>query len=308
MRHIAIHTFKPSEEWKNKAHVATQELLSKSTQEERLDFIKRNDKIWKALGREFIAHFGNKCWFTDASNYGARLDVEHYRPKAKTVELTVQDCSEASDELLLKLSDPTREGYWWLAFSLENLLLCAQVMNREETKNFFPLHKDSPVASSLTQNVWRSEIPAFLDPRKLHDVGLVAYDEAGEMRPRSDLGGWDRLRVVITNECFGLSRFQPLVEGRQRILQKCSGLIERYVIAAHKQKEEGTPNPSLQQEMEDALLSLNELLDPDEPFASVATNYLSNSPYEWAKALAAHPKKWFAHTSSATNSGDQCPL
>lgn len=289
MRHIAIHTFKPSDDWQRRARTATDELLGKTTRDERLDYIKKNADIWKDLGKELVSHFGSKCWYTDASNYGARLDVEHFRPKARTIELTVEDCKEASDNLLLKLPDPKRDGYWWLAFDLENLLLCSQVMNREEKRNLFPLHKGSPVASELNKNAWRSEIPVFLDPRKLDDVCLVAYDETGGMRPRAALTEWERLRVVITNECFGLSRFQPLTEGRQRIWQRCSDLIERYVNAAAKQRQEGTPNPVLQQEKDDAMLGLQGLLNPAEPFATVAASCLHNSPYEWARVLASQP-------------------
>lgn len=137
MKHIPIHTFTPSEEWQQRAREATEELVRKPTWDEKLDYIKKNSDIWKDLGKELTRHFGSKCWYTDAANYGARLDVEHFRPKAKTVELTVRDCKEASDDLLLKLPEPTREGYWWLAFEFENLLLCAQVMNREEKRNFF---------------------------------------------------------------------------------------------------------------------------------------------------------------------------
>jgi hypothetical protein len=222
---------------------------------------------------------------------------------------SVEDFKEAGDSLLLKLPDPRRSGYWWLAFDLENLLLCAQVMNREEKRNFFPLHKDSPVASDPNKNAWRNEIPVFLDPRKLDDVCLVAYDETGAMRPRSDLAEWDKLRVVITNECFGLSRFQPLIEGRQRIWQTCSSLIERYVNAATKQRQEGTPNPVLQQEKDDALLDLKRLLDPDEPFATVAASCLYNSPYEWAKVLATQPSQRYLRIQTPVpNTGNSCQV
>lgn len=243
MRHIEIETFTPSAAWQESAKQATNELSAKASPDQRADYLKKHSAIWKALGKELIDHFGNKCWYTDAANYGARLDVEHFRPKSKTTELTADDCKEADDPLLLKLPEPSRDGYWWLAFNAENLLLCAQVMNREEKRNFFPLHKDSPVASEANKNAWRTEIPVFLDPRKLDDVCLVTYDETGGMRPRPSLSEWDRLRVVITNECFGLSRFQPLTEGRQRIWQTCSSLIEKYMKAAAKQHQEGTPNP-----------------------------------------------------------------
>jgi len=285
MRHIAINTFKPSEDWKKLSADATK-LLLETKAEDRVAYIKSKDKVWKALGKELIAHFGNKCWYTDAANYGARLDVEHFRPKAKVVELSVSDCKEAGDLLVQKLPDPEREGYWWLAFNEENLLLCAQVINREDKRNFFPLHRDSPVASGANRNIWRNEIPILLDPRKLDDVCLVDYDDTGAMRARKGVEPWDSIRVTITTQCFGLSRFQPLTEGRQKVLQRCTGLIEQYVRAFKKQNDEGTPNPVLQQDKNDALAGLWRLLDSGEPFATVAASCLRNSPYDWAKVLA----------------------
>ena len=289
MRHIAIETFIPSPEWLQRSDAATLDLSQKTTRDERLAYIKSHSAIWKDFGKELVAHFGNKCWYTDASNYGARLDVEHFRPKAKTIELSESDYEEASSDLLLKHLDPPRTGYWWLAFDSENLLLCAQVMNREDKKNFFPLHRDSPVGTEEKKQVWRNEIPVFLDPRRIDDVCLVVYDESGGMRPRADLSVWDALRVTITNDCFGLSRFQPLVEGRQRIWQKCSDLMGRYISASARQLRDGTPNPILQQEKNDALLELKGLLDPNEQFSTVAASYLQNSPHPWAKVLASQP-------------------
>lgn len=289
MRHIPIDSFTPSATWQKRANDATRELLKKTARSERLAYIKTHAKIWKDLGKELIAHFGNKCWYTDAANYGARLDVEHFRPKATAIELTVTDCEEATNDLLLKLPTRRREGYWWLAFDADNLMLCAQVMNREDKRNLFPLHKDSPVASGTNRNAWRNEIPVFLDPRQPDDVCLVDYDDTGAMRPRDGLEPWERLRVVITNACFGLSRFQPLVEGRQKIWQKCADLMEQYNKAAKKQKDEGSPNPILQQRKNDALTELKKLLDPKEPFATVAASYLRNSPFTWACVLASQP-------------------
>lgn len=290
MRYIPIDSFTPSAAWLARAQEATAELILMTGEAERLDYIKRNADIWKEFGRELISYFGDKCWYTDAANYGARLDVEHFRPKARIVELSVDDVEEASDDLLLKFREPRREGYWWLAFDPENLLLCSQVMNRENKKNFFPLHRDSPVASAENRNGWRTEIPVFLDPRKLDDVFLVAYDDTGAMRPRADLTGWERLRVVVTNECFGLSRFQPLIEGRQRTWQKCSELIERYMRAATLQRRGGTPDPVLQQQKDDVLHELQKLIDPDEQFSSVAASCLRDSPHPWARALVSHPQ------------------
>lgn len=71
MRHIEIETFTPSAEWQASAKKATEELLAKANSNERSGYLKGHSSIWKALGKELIDHFGNKCWYTDAANYGA---------------------------------------------------------------------------------------------------------------------------------------------------------------------------------------------------------------------------------------------
>src|ERR1019366_3279218 len=99
VRHIAIHTFNPSEEWQKSAKKATDELLAKTTPDERSDYIQKNSHVWKPLGIELLPNFGNKCWYTDASNYGSLLYAERFRPKDRSVELPEEDCKEAADNL-----------------------------------------------------------------------------------------------------------------------------------------------------------------------------------------------------------------
>ena len=84
----------------------------------------------------------------------APFDVEHYRPKGAVRQ----------DEN----SQRQFPGYYWLAYSWENLYLCCQACNRSGKKDLFPLADDSVRARSHRDDVAR-ESPLLLDPGGMDD-------------------------------------------------------------------------------------------------------------------------------------------
>jgi len=63
--------------------------------------------------------YNNKCAFCETdSTDGARLQVEHYRPKAKVKE------------------DTTHNGYYWLGYEWTNLLYACSICNRSKDTHF----------------------------------------------------------------------------------------------------------------------------------------------------------------------------
>jgi len=270
MRLIDLKSFAVPAEWQARAAAAREELEQKTSDLERLTFIKNHSQLWRELRGQLIKHFGNKCWYTDAPEYVAKLDVEHFRPKAEAVDL----------------SETKREGYWWLAFDLDNLRLCGQIMNREHKKCYFPV-LGSFVASSNCRKPWL-EKPVFLDPIRPADVELVAYAEDGRMHPKPDAEEVERFRVEKTDEYFGLNAHQPLVEARQRTWQTCFGLIHDYMKSKEMEKRLGW-DPVLDTEQDTILRSLRQLIRPSEPFATIAASCLMQSQYRWANRLASQP-------------------
>src|ERR1035438_779472 len=166
MRYIDFASFTPTQAWRDRAARATAELEQCADQTSRMAYIKAHTAVWRDLKAELLAKFGSRCWFTDAEETVAPLDVEHFRPKAESVD------SDGS----------VHEGYWYLAFALSNLRLAGQTPNRVNKRCYFPLQEHSFRATSLHRQ-WQEEIPIFLDPIRLTDVELVGYDESGQMRP-----------------------------------------------------------------------------------------------------------------------------
>ena len=116
-----------------------------------------------------------KCCYCEGRFYAfAAPDVEHHRPKG-----AVRQDRESKN---------LSPGYYWLAYSWENLYLCCQVCNRSCKKDLFPLEDPAARARSHQDDI-SGEKPLLLDPggpddprkhiqfRQEHAVGLT---EAGQ--------------------------------------------------------------------------------------------------------------------------------
>ncbi|HYE17358.1 MAG TPA: hypothetical protein VEA69_02880 [Tepidisphaeraceae bacterium] len=273
MRHIPYNEFQPSATWVAKATAAKKKLLKYKSRQGQQKFIKDNADVWRALRAELVAFFGTKCWFTDTAEIISKLDVEHFRPKAKAVDLKgVERC-----------------GYWWLAFDQDNLRLCGQIPNREFKRCYFPLHESSKAAETPASS-WRDELPLFLDPIDLHDVGLVEYADNGELRPRADASDWDKLRVIETNRLFGLG-YDLLSQARKTIIQHCASLMQSYRNLCVDEKNLAEPSLVINEKKRGIERELHGMTDPSINFSSVAASCLRNSGYQWAQAIATQQHK-----------------
>ena len=148
-----------------------------------------------------------KCCFCEGRFEAfAAADVEHYRPKGAVQQ------DENSSRLI--------PGYYWLAYSWDNLYWCCQICNRENKKNFFPLGNPAKRARSHTDDI-ATEKPLILnpgapeDPRrhiKFRDAIAVGSTRAG--RKTIEILGLNRdalvdERLTHLNE---LRRLQDIVE------------------------------------------------------------------------------------------------
>ena len=145
-----------------------------------------------------------KCCFCEGQFEAfAAADVEHYRPKGAVQQ------DENSSRLI--------PGYYWLAYSWDNLYWCCQVCNRENKKNFFPLANPTKRARSHTDDI-ATEKPLILNP-------------GGPEDPRRHIKFRDAIAVGSTKagrktiEILGLNR-DPLVDERLTHLNELKRLQE----------------------------------------------------------------------------------
>ncbi len=154
-----------------------------------------------------------ESWFKHVG-YG---DVEHFRPKAGHKQ---QD------------SDPLhRPGYYWLAYSWDNLFCSCQLCNQRFKRNLFPLQNAAKrVLSHQDHGRLRYEKPLLLDPGKDEPSAFLTFqnDTARALN--------DNVRGKTTIELLGLNRID-LVEIRGRRLELALLMAEtRRVLLRHSPK------------------------------------------------------------------------
>jgi hypothetical protein len=269
MRYIDFTLFTPSTGWTASSNKCNQELGALQTRDERLAYIKAHAHVWRALKAELTEQYGHRCWFTDAEETVARLDVEHFRPKAKALD---EDETE-------------HEGYWWLAFDVSNLRLAGQIPNREHKKCFFPLA--GAFRASAANRHWQQETPVFLDPTRGEDVALVAYDNNGAIRPSTEAATAEpQRRVEVTDRLLGLSAYPPLTEARQRVWTECWAKILRMESVKAEEGQFGASDAT-RRERDVLWGDLWRMAKREAPFSSVARSCLKFSGKGWAATLLA---------------------
>jgi uncharacterized protein (TIGR02646 family) len=132
-----------------------------------------SDELWQAQ------HL--KCCYCETIIGEGYNDVEHYRPKASANR--TPGCADT-------------HGYWWLAFTWNNLLFACPACNRSAKNNQFPLDTGS-IALVPEQRVSSREKPLLLDPasNKINPVEHIVHVLRGtrwhpEPRNGSILGLW----------------------------------------------------------------------------------------------------------------------
>ena len=115
-----------------------------------------------------------KCCYCERKHDEKRVsDVEHFRPKAEV--------EEAEDH----------PGYWWLAYSWENLLIACKTCNEEYKKSKFPLKDESKRAYTERFDIDKEE-PIMINPLKEDPELLIDYDFPAE----ADFSGKPMVKAV----------------------------------------------------------------------------------------------------------------
>ncbi len=180
---------------------------------------------WNILQKIFIDEFGYKCWYSEALIGNGEFEIDHYRPKNR---------ARQDDE---KGIINKENGYWWLAYKLENYRLSgtlANIRRRDRLKDnsevggkgdLFPLDLVEGKIAEDEGSVF-NEIPLLLDPVVASDVGLLSFDEDGSVLPNPLIKeSFDKLRAEVSIRIYHLDLDQLEVQ-RQQVWQECSRVIE----------------------------------------------------------------------------------
>ena len=157
---------------------------------------KLDEKVWGSCKRDLQRIQHGKCCYCEtqfaSSDYGA---VEHYRPKHGVRNV------------------PSHPGYWWLAYSWDNLLLSCNVCNSSFKQTHFPLADESKRIDDPAGNL-DDEDPRILDPFR--------DDPSDHIRFRKEVASPLTEKGKATIELCGLNRTEnrsnpaiPLNDGLQ---------------------------------------------------------------------------------------------
>lgn len=195
MKHIPLRECDREElsDWTTRANEILEELKEVSDPEERRKLIDKYKKHWR---RPDLLAFLNKlsdgkCWYTEARFAAEYPQVEHFRPKKNAWN---------------EHGEPCHEGYWWLAFDVDNYRLSKPMPNvRKGT--YFPL-RERALAVSVPGIALTRESCMLIDPIDSDDVDLISFNALGQPEPCPDpvvdLDDWDIDRVNFSIHRYGL--------------------------------------------------------------------------------------------------------
>jgi hypothetical protein len=172
----------------------------------------------RALVGETQLHVRAKCaWCEQLFEWKGGLEVDHYRPKCETTEWS-------SDAQQISVQRPTVSGrfpgFWWLAYSWDNWLLCCKPCNTWKG-TFFPRHGPTP---RHEEGVEQRDAALLIDPASSFVTREhFRWDINGYVDGCSERG----TATIIT---CGLNR-EPLQNARSKALRDLFAELQTYLNA-----------------------------------------------------------------------------
>lgn len=115
-------------------------------------------KAYSVVKKDLWTRQSMRCCYCEMQVQCDYCDVEHFRPKA-------------SADRLNGMCDP---GYWWLAWTWENLLFSCPNCNRSAKNDAFPLEAGSVPLIPEEQPLLK-EMPTLIDPSVEDPVDLIQF-------------------------------------------------------------------------------------------------------------------------------------
>ncbi len=195
-----------SDSWRTRAAERTDEFIAAGRYEE-------DSSIWSEIKPVFMSVQFNKCvfcerQFEDESVGTIEHDLEHFRPKSA---VKIWKPKDNPDGFGAPLGEASANGYFWLAYELENYAAACKICNSTLKSNCFPIAATRGVSADKGTALRNKEKPYLCypigkgdaDPETLIDfIGTIA-------RPHGR-SGHKRRRAEVMIDFFGLNRRDEL--------------------------------------------------------------------------------------------------
>lgn len=154
---------------------------------------------YREVAHELWSAQYHKCCYCEQRVPIGFNDVEHYRPKCRADR---------------RPGCVNTHGYWWLAFSWENLLFACPACNRSGKNDLFPLSLGSISLVNPLQPPG-NEYPLLLDPGSpINPVEHIEYQEIAMHGKRATTYWWARPR---NNSIYGTKTIEVCDLNRQEL-------------------------------------------------------------------------------------------
>lgn len=236
--------------------------------------------IWGELYPALSKLSGNKCWYTEAPDNSNEWEIDHYRPKAKSIN---------EKGKIIRY-----DGYWWLSYHWKNFRLAGSLVNKLRRDrftdndevygkgNFFPLEDVNSVGQPEDMDC-DCERPLLIDPINPIDVTLISFDKNGEPYPtyNNDDNPLNYKKAILSIKYYGL-KHDPLDRGRSKVWSNCETVVS---IAHNYIKNNINDAIRRQEKINNCYLQLAKYSKKDAPYTMVVRNFvrekLKDDNYSW---------------------------
>ncbi len=218
------------------------------------------DALWKRLKEWFLKQvFAEKCAYCEGScSANAPKHAEHWRPKEK---VTCFDGDER--EVAVERDGTPHRGYWWLAYSWENLVPACFYCNTGKGKGTkFPIggrYAFSPEEGGDVTALNALEKPWLLhpcrEPKPERHIGFLD-DGTAYAKDKSEYGYWTIRVMDLNREILVNKRRERQKEAVDRLGQAASDAIRRNLDVDEEMERWDGPSAVFSRAVHDRLLPI----------------------------------------------------
>lgn len=293
MRHINIKLLEknngwPSEEWKERAQMALDELKTLPADGKRVDVFKKHGFLWSELKDDLRKLSDGKCWYCETCIDRDFGDIDHFRPKGKIEGVA------------------NHPGYWWLAFEWRNFRFSCKLCNVRSTDvdaeegdgkggkgTRFPL-VDGEKYRICAEDEYEEyedlldEHPLLLDPIERRDTLLLTFTREGKpvpsMKNATEIG-YRRAKESIDTYHLDYVRIN---RKRQDIFHKIRQLVKQN--QRYQERWEKEHDSSAREFAKNAMEEIAELIAAKAQYSATARAYLKEyrqpgADWDWVDEL-----------------------
>jgi hypothetical protein len=145
------------------------------------------------------------------------------------------------------------------------------------------LRAGTHVATPADRNI-EDEDPYLLDPTKLEDPPLLAFNRNGDVNPTPGTSPWDTERGIVSIQRYKLQEHEEFVEARRDVWAKCE--LEVNKCRNFVQQEANNPTATNRQRVGEQMKKLREMGAFFSEFSAVANDCLRSCPEPYFQKLA----------------------